>query len=68
MGGLSGEPKNLGAFLVVVLLLVGARYTYTRSGAMSVRLEALFVGLLVALFVTYSTSAWVGFMAGQLAL
>lgn len=60
IGGLSGEPKHLGAWLVIALAFLAAFYpTYRRTGRRLVarRYVSVFV---VGLFLTYSTSAWIG--------
>jgi hypothetical protein len=63
LGGLSGEPKTLGAFLVVGLGLlvahgIGAR---RKKGSFVKRPSLIAAVLTTALFFTYSTSAWLAF-------
>ncbi|MEZ4223832.1 MAG: O-antigen ligase family protein [Polyangiaceae bacterium] len=57
LGGLSGEPKLLGACLAVVLVYLLARQLFG-AAAQSRRNLALFLAGSLALFWTYSTSAW----------
>ncbi len=59
LGGLSGEPKHLGALLIVTIAVLVALYAF---GDLKNRVRniapVLFI-LLIGLFLTYSTSAWV---------
>jgi hypothetical protein len=60
IGGLSGEPKVFGAFLVVGICLLLSQYTW---GVWKSRWILVLIGvLLIALFFTYSTSSWVAFI------
>lgn len=59
MGGLSGEPKHLGAFLLVALCLLGALY-FEQGLRLGRRLFASLAICVVGFFLTYSTSAWIG--------
>lgn len=58
VGGLSGEPKSMGAFLTIALSFLLAQQIF--GDDRRIRRRALFLTAagLLALFLTYSTSAW----------
>lgn len=61
IGGLSGEPKNLAAFLTVAFAFLLSRYLYLRTTPRFLRTYLVIV--VAGVFVTFSTSGWVGFVA-----
>lgn len=74
VGGLSGEPKGLGAVLTIVLVyLLSTLLFESKDGenvdGFSPGTRAALVGTLTfGLFMTYSTSAWAGFVGGLVIL
>lgn len=64
VGGLTGEPKMLGAVLVIGIVTLLCRLTFKRTSPTR-RWEIGFLVLFAAgLFATYSTSAWVALGVG----
>lgn len=61
IGGLSGEPKHLGAMLVIALTFCVSKYAYSRHLKNRTRQLTSITVLAIGLFLTYSTSAWLGF-------
>ncbi len=63
IGGLSGEPKMLGAFLVIVASFLLASFIAEGKTRRGRRHFYLFLFVVAGLALTYSTSAWLGFAA-----
>ncbi len=59
-GSLIGEPKGLGA---ISLVWMAAMLTVLMEGGMNSKLAGAFVLSLITLFITFSTSAWGGFVS-----
>lgn len=64
LGGLSQEPRHLGAFIVTVLPYVLARLGMSRGAGVRLMLLCTFLG---ALALTFSTSSWVALVFSALA-
>ncbi len=58
LGGLSGEPKMLGAWLVLAILLANLRFSAARNVAQRQFWFAVFAFFGAALFFTFSTSSY----------
>jgi len=66
LGGISGEPKRLGACLVVLVVLGFCHWLFGR-GAEQKRFSRSSLLALLGLIATFSTSAWAGLVAAILA-
>ncbi len=65
LGGLSGEPKMLGAWLVVALLLTNLRFAGARTVAQQQFWFLAFLFFGGALFLTFSTSSYLALAAAM---
>lgn len=68
IGGLSGEPKMLGAVLVLLLLLSFSKIIYSENNKEKIRNIKVAIFFSVGLISTLSTSAWFGFIVGLIVL
>ena len=67
VGGLSGEPKQLGSLLVIALAFWLAHLAFDKAQRHDRRLLVTILLLALGLILTYSTSAWIGFASVVLA-